>query len=157
MNAPSFHRLSLLHKQSTLIPSWISFFLIFCLFWVLLLLKFTFKLTQKSDMKVFKGRFEIYFCCLLYWISRILHHLSRENNCPKACIASFWAFLCAAEELACQDITHGLWKLGQNEAKDLKVENVHLCLIKHVKLLDGLNYTGCLTWGKEHLYFEIFR
>lgn len=72
-------------------------------------------------------------------------------------VEGFRASVCAADGLACQCITHGLWKLGQNEAKDLNVENVHLCLLQCVRLQDWLNNAGCLSWGKEHLYFEIFR
>lgn len=45
-------------------------------------------------------------------------------------------------------------KLGQNVAKDLNVENVHLCLLKRVRLRDWSKHAGSLTWGEEHLYFE---
>lgn len=101
--------------------------------------------------------FRYQLCCTEY------HNMTypEKTNGPKASIAcnstSFRGFLCAAEGLACQYITQGLWKLGQNEAKDLKVENVYLCLLKHVRLWDWLNCTGCLTWSKERLYFETFR
>lgn len=133
LNFPSLHRFSLPHSKPKHFQIIIN---------AIIFPNFKFKMTNKRGMTDFSW---IWF----YFSSKVCR--------PRASLAAILHVSqhCVQRVLSVS-ITQGLWKVGQNEAKDLKVENVHLCLLKHGRLGDWQNYTRCLTWGKEHLYFETF-